>query len=268
MAQPQQPPANIGPAGAVPDLNPFRGNGVGGPTDFYTAGDPGQFDALYNDPGGTGAPVNINDKLNTLRQNLQTKFNNTRVMAANNNRINRNLLIIKNRIGKLAQLIQGLIAGVAQAKYDLAQKMDKTLDNIIQDLGRIEAVGAEQLIAEIAAINAELDTIRDTHAPAYGVNAGDPLYPAEFDAPADAVPGPHVNAPNPDGTFPDNTPRGYMGGGRKAKKGGYTYPKMRSRSRLRSHPRVMHQFNTIKPKKRSTRKRGKHKSTSKKHKRN
>ena len=80
-----------------------------------------------------------------------------------------------------------------------------------------------------------------------------------------AVPQPPAAAAVPPGVAgnPLGDPVGFYGGGKK-KKGGYTYPKMRSRSRLRSHPRITHKFNTIKPKKKSRRHR-KHKKSAKKH---
>lgn len=250
--------------------NPFRStvnlNSINNEPYRNTNGDPTDFEGEIRDPTNpSNPPIDINLKLNILRQALVDKFNNIQDMGGYGARITNNLQIIRERINKLATLITAMLGGIDQVRFKLEQRMDLTLDNIIQDLQNIQQGGLNTVVAEIGAINAALDEIYAQGAPAQPLapyaNFGGPLeqnLAAWQTAAADAA-DPVLLPPNESDYV--SGPR-FHGGGKK-KKGGYTYPKMRSRSRLRSHPRITHKFNTIKPKKKNTRRDKKHKKTSK-----
>ena len=248
------------PPAAIPPLalgrNPFSSavnlNSINNEPYRNTNGDPTDFEGEIRDPTNPGSPViDINLKLNTLRRALVDKFNNIQDMGGYGARITNNLQIIRERINKLATLITAMLGGIDQVRFKLEKRMDLTLDNIIQDLQNIQQGGLNTVVAEIGAINAALDEIYAQGAPGQPLapyaNVGGPLeqnLAAWQTAAADAADPVLLPAP-PALPAPSEA---FMGGGKK-KKGGYTYPKMRSRSRLRSHPRITHKFNTIKPKK-------------------
>lgn len=244
--------------------NPFVGNNlVGNP---YANQDLAGFEQASN-PANPAEVVNLNMKLQQLKDALTQKYDETRNMGAYQNVIVNNLQIIKQRVVKLSQLIDLLRQGLDRVRFELQNRMDDTLDNVLEDLNEIQGAQAEALIGEIAEIQQVLDTIEVQGRPGnplaeYGL-ANQPLDQAQWNQPgppgAVIAPGTLPNPPQND------NPPGLIVGGKK-KKGGYTYPKMRSRSRLRSHPRITHKFNTIKPKrKKHTRRNRKHKKSAKKH---
>jgi len=238
-------------------VNPFDGNNIAG-APYADRVNPAPF-VITNDPTGAGRPdIDLQGKLGQLRQALEAKYAQTAQMGAYQGVILSNLQIIRNRVARLAELITELNNRIQAVRYDLESRMDQTLNHIIEDLTQIQAVQAEAIVGEIAAIQHELNQIPANADLAEFTAPNQPLHPAEFNiVPAAAPPVILPAAPQPD------TPPGFIVGGKK-KKGGYTYPKMRSRSRLRSHPRITHKFNTIKPKKKSRRHR-KHKKSAKKH---
>ena len=224
--------------------------------------------AALTNLSATGGP-DLQATLTDLRNTLQQKSQEVSGLGTDGQRITQNLVLIRNRIMRLAGLFDLLFTRLANLETTLQGSFNETLQNIAQDIGLIRAQGMAGIVGEIAAINTELSTIQaNTVArPAgqmYG-NPNQPLHPSEFDQmpQIDAQGVQNAAPPAPQGVLPPGQPPGFYGGGKK-KKGGYTYPKMRSRSRLRSHPRVTHKFNTIKPKK-HTRRHRKHKKSSKKH---
>jgi len=218
----------------------------------------------------TGGP-DLQGTLTALRQTIQDKYTEIDGLGANGVRITQNLVLIKIRVNTVADLVTNLFQRLQDLETRLQTSFDNTLQNIGQDIAAIRQGGMDQIVGEIAAINQELNQLRDQAVVADPqLVANYPGFdPARFDtlpqAPGGVVPQPPAAAAVPPGVAgnPLGDPAGFYGGGKK-KKGGYTYPKMRSRSRLRSHPRITHKFNTIKPKKKSRRHR-KHKKSAKKH---
>ena len=223
--------------------------------------------ALTNLSATTGPDLQAT--LNDLRTTLEQKSREVSGLGTDSHRITQNLVLIRTRIGRLAELINLLFTRLANLEETLQGSFNETLQNIAQDIGLIRAQGMAGIVGEIAAINTELSNIQaNTVGRPAGQIYGNPnqlLNQAEFDQMPQVTAQGVQNAapPAPPGPLAPGQPPGFYGGGKK-KKGGYTYPKMRSRSRLRSHPRVTHKFNTIKPKK-HTRRHRKHKKSSKKH---
>jgi hypothetical protein len=241
--------------------NPFDGNNVVG-NPYPNQGLVG-FQQIEN-PDNRVEVVNLNDKLQALKDQLTQKYAETQQMGTYQNVIVNNLQIIKARVGKLATLIEMQRTGLDRVRFELENRMDDTLDNILSDIDAIQGAQTNAIVAEVAELQNMLDAIGRQGAPdaplqAYGA-AGQPLDQATWNAPGPAADNPGA-LPNPPQA---NQPPGLIVGGKK-KKGGYTYPKMRSRSRLRSHPRITHKFNTIKPKKKKSRRHRKHKKSAKKH---
>ena len=242
---------------------------------------PGNLDgsgiAFVHDPGApltnlhaTGGP-DLQATLTALRATLVDKQVQIQGMGGEGERITKNLVMIKTRIHSLLNVINNLFERLQTLETTLQTSFNATLQNIAQDIAVIRQGGMNQIIGEIAAINTELNEIRDQtirrpdgqvyNAPGEHGYLVDPPFNA---LPATDAQGRNVGAANPAIAGANaNEPPGFYGGGKK-KKGGYTYPKMRSRSRLRSHPRIDHKFNTIKPKK-HTRRHRKHNKSSKKH---
>ena len=242
--------------------NPFDGNNVLG-TPYGNQGLAG-FQQIAN-PANPAEVVNLNTKLQELKDALTQKYADTRNMGEYQNVIVNNLQIIKQRVVKISQLIDLLRQGLDRVRYEIENRMDDTLSNLLEDLNEIQGAQTDAIVAELAEIQTALDMIEVQGRPgnpleAYGA-AGQPLEQAAWNNAAPDAAG--IGAlPNPPASPP--LPNSLVLAGGKKKKGGYTYPKMRSRSRLRSHPRITHKFNTIKPKKKSRRHR-KHKKSAKKH---
>ena len=245
--------------------NPFvPGNNDGSGQPFHANPDP------LKNLSTTGGP-DLQATLNTLRDALRNKQVEMQGMGGDGERITKNLVLIKTRIQSLLNVINNLFERLENLETTLQVSFDATLQNIAQDIAVIRQGGMQQIIGEIAAINTELSAIRDQTIirPDGQVYNQPGQYGYLVDPPFNTLPdtdaqGQNVGAAPPAlaGNAPGE-PDGFYGGGKK-KKGGYTYPKMRSRSRLRSHPRITHKFNTIKPKKKSRRHR-KHKKSAKKH---
>ncbi len=230
------------PAGAAPPANPFTGNDLlGNPR---PAGSPAPLGFnITPDPRGGPGVANLNQKLDNLKQALRQKYQETSKFGNYQADIVNNLLVIKARIQKLARLITRLSDGLRELRYNLESQMDDTLENIITDLELLQGAQVDAIVNEIGAIQTALNDIQA------GIPAGSPgadeVAAANWNDPVAAV------APGA-AALPDlpaaGTPPGFLAGGSKSKKGGYTYPKMRSRSRLRNNKVIQHTFKTVKPK--------------------
>ena len=236
------PPPPPPPAGAAAPANPFTGNDLlGNPR---PAGSPAPLGFnVTPDPGGGPGVTNLNQKLDQLKQALTQKYRETSKFGNYQADIVTNLLVIKARIQKLARLINRLSDGLRELRFNLESQMDDTLENIITDLEMLQGAQVDAIVNEIGAIQTALNDIQA------GIPAGSPgadeVAAANWNDPVPAV--------APGAALPDipaaGTPPGFLAGGSKSKKGGYTYPKMRSRSRLRNNKVIKHTFKTVKPKK-------------------
>jgi hypothetical protein len=250
--------------------NPFSGANDLSNTNTAYPQIPGPFTDLSATPGGP----NLQSSLDTLRDAIGTKIQEVQNLGGDGARINQNLVLIKGRVQRIGGVINDLFLKLEQLETQLQNSFDETLKNIAQDVQTIRQGGMNEIIGEIAAINNELTQLQQTtvghpRGQSYGQNGQllSPSDPGFNTVPAIDAAGSQIQPAAAQGQGqpgqPGGDPQGFYGGGKK-KKGGYTYPKMRSRSRLRSHPRVTHKFNTIKPKK-HTRRHRKHKKSSKKH---
>ena len=226
----------------------------------------GQNTGQLRDLSGDGGP-NLQGTLDALRTTIQEKYREIDGLGGTGIRITQNLVLIRSRVNALSVVINTLFRRLADLERTLQTSFDATLQNIAQDIGAIRQGGMNQIVGEIVSINNALSQLRDAAAaqdPQLEAAPDGPLEPTRFNAVPviNAGPPPNVEGQSAPANPADN-PAGFVGGG-KNKKGGYTYPKMRSRSRLRSHPRITHKFKTIKPKKK-TRHQRKHKKSSKKH---
>lgn len=242
--------------------NPFR-QGQNNVAGIGYTHDPQELRDLSVVPGGP----DLQGTLTMLRGEIGRKYDEIRGLGGAGVRITQNLVLIKTRVNTVAALVTNLFDRLQGLETRLQTSFDETLQNIGEDIAAIRQGGMDQIVGEIAAINQALNQLRDGAVAAdQQLEVDQPGFaPGAFNtlpqAPGGVVAGAVQNPQPPDGNA--NVPAGFYGGGKK-KKGGYTYPKMRSRSRLRSHPRITHKFNTIKPKKKSRRHR-KHKKSAKKH---
>lgn len=238
--------AAVGPPPAIPPVgapaNPFTGNDIA--DQARPAGSATPLGFARNPGDGTVAnpPIDLNQKLTDLRNALQAKYQQARTAGVYNEAINNNLRIIKQRIEKIASLITRLRDGLNRLRYELENQMGGTIDNILADINMLQDIQVQGIVDEIGAIQTALNGIQQQD------EAGpDPFVPemaaATWNDPAAQV---AVRALPPAPAAGD--PPGFIVGGRKSKKGGYTYPKMRSRSRLRNNKFIQHTFKTVKPK--------------------
>ena len=105
-------------------------------------------------------------------------------MGAYQNVIVNNLKIIKQRIVKINQLIDLLRQGIDRVRYEIENRMDDTLSNLLEDLNEIQGAQTDAIVAELAEIQTALDMIEVQGRPgnpleAYGA-AGQPLEQAAW----------------------------------------------------------------------------------------
>lgn len=257
LIDPQNPGAPPAVRGTNDPIgNPDRHPGLSATAGVDTPGNAGtgnaadmQFEGAPGTPGGT-----LNQKLSQLRTLVQTISNNSQNSRQNQDIILSNLQLTRKRILLLGQSLMAVLARITEVSDELKEKFGQTIQAITDDLDNVGNININQVINELYSIDQDLTRIQSdvdlqqADNPEAATLIAGPLNPAEYNRLQGTNPAPQ-RAANLD----------------PAQAGGYSYPRLRSRSRRRDFsPVSIKKYTTIPPQNKSKKKRKNKKNTRKK----
>ena len=254
LNDPQNPTAQPAVRNAGSDVHP----GLSATARTPTPGNAGtgtaadmQFEGAPGTPGET-----LNQKLSQLRTLVQTISNNSQNSRQNQDIILSNLQLTRKRISLLGQSLLAVLARITQVSDELKEKFGQTIQAITDDLDNVGNININQVINELYSIDQNLTQIQNdvdlqqANNPEAVTLIANELNPANYNRLQGAVP---IN-PAPQRAA-DLDP---------AQAGGYSYPRLRSRSRRRDFsPVSIKKYTTIPPQNKSKKKRKNKKNTRK-----
>ena len=234
-----------------PGLSATAGRGVPGNAGTGRAEDM-QFEGA---PGSRGAE--LNQKLAQLRRLVQTISDNSQNSRQNQDIILSNLQLTRKRISLLGQSLMAVLVRITEVSDELKVKFGQTIQAITDDLDSVGNIDINQIINELSLIDQNLTQIQSEVTAERGNNPEaatlieGQLNPDNY----------NVLQGSPD---TDPAPQRTTDLDRARQTGGYSYPRLRSRSRRRDFsPVSIKKYTTIPPQNKSKKKRKNKKNTRK-----